>query len=121
PQGHWNVNPKTGEVRRSEDAYTHPQPHACQPWGAVVSTPTGPVPIGRIVEEGLTGLEVYDRDGTTRVVAVKANGTKPVLRIHLKNGNSVEMTPDHVVWVETGNTGKLGRGNQEWLEAGKLE
>lgn len=29
PQGHWYVDPETGECRPSEDAYTHPQPHAC--------------------------------------------------------------------------------------------
>jgi ribonucleoside-diphosphate reductase alpha chain len=29
PQGHYYVNPETGEAIRSEDAYTHPQPHAC--------------------------------------------------------------------------------------------
>lgn len=28
-QGHWYADPKTGEVRLSEDSYTHPQPHAC--------------------------------------------------------------------------------------------
>lgn len=28
-QGHWYVDPATGEVKQSEDAYTHPQPHAC--------------------------------------------------------------------------------------------
>ncbi len=28
-QGHYYCDPKTGEVRESEDAYTHPQPHAC--------------------------------------------------------------------------------------------
>ncbi|MEK7137610.1 MAG: adenosylcobalamin-dependent ribonucleoside-diphosphate reductase, partial [Patescibacteria group bacterium] len=28
-QGHYYCDPVTGEVRRSEDAYTHPQPHAC--------------------------------------------------------------------------------------------
>lgn len=28
-QGHYHVDPITGEVRLSEDAYTHPQPHAC--------------------------------------------------------------------------------------------
>ena len=28
-QGHFYCDPKTGEVRKSEDAYTHPQPHAC--------------------------------------------------------------------------------------------
>jgi ribonucleoside-diphosphate reductase alpha chain len=29
PQGHYYCDPATGEVRKSEDAYTHPQPHAC--------------------------------------------------------------------------------------------
>ncbi len=28
-QGHYYCDPATGEVRRSADAYTHPQPHAC--------------------------------------------------------------------------------------------
>jgi len=28
-QGHYYANPKTGEIKRSEDSYTHPQPHAC--------------------------------------------------------------------------------------------
>ena len=28
-QGHYYVDPATGETRRSEDAYTHPAPHAC--------------------------------------------------------------------------------------------
>src|SRR3989338_4105608 len=28
-QGHYYCEPETGEVKRSEDAYTHPQPHAC--------------------------------------------------------------------------------------------
>lgn len=28
-QGHYYCEPETGEIKRSEDAYTHPQPHAC--------------------------------------------------------------------------------------------
>lgn len=28
-QGHWYADPKTGKLKLSEDAYTHPQPHAC--------------------------------------------------------------------------------------------
>lgn len=28
-QGHYYVDPVSGEMKRSEDAYTHPQPHAC--------------------------------------------------------------------------------------------
>jgi ribonucleoside-diphosphate reductase alpha chain len=29
PQGHWYADPISGELRLSEDAYTHPAPHAC--------------------------------------------------------------------------------------------
>ena len=28
-QGHYYAEPLTGEIKKSEDAYTHPQPHAC--------------------------------------------------------------------------------------------
>jgi len=28
-QGHYYIEPDTGEIKKSEDAYTHPQPHAC--------------------------------------------------------------------------------------------
>lgn len=28
-QGHWYVDPQTGQTKQAEDAYTHPQPHAC--------------------------------------------------------------------------------------------
>jgi ribonucleoside-diphosphate reductase alpha chain len=29
PQGHWYVDNETGQVKESENAYEHPQPHAC--------------------------------------------------------------------------------------------
>src|SRR6201996_5825618 len=38
-QGHFYCDPQTGELQRGSDAYTHPQPHACQPHYAPVSTP----------------------------------------------------------------------------------
>ena len=28
-QGHWVADPKTGELKLADDAYSHPQPHAC--------------------------------------------------------------------------------------------
>src|SRR6201996_3948802 len=80
-QGHHYCDPKTGQLQRGTDAYTHPQPHPCQPHYAPVSTPKGVVRIGKIVEQKLIGLEVFDGTadgaGTTRVVAVKYNGEKP--------------------------------------------
>jgi ribonucleoside-diphosphate reductase alpha chain len=119
PQGHFHIDPATGEMRQSTSAYERPQPHACQPWHALVSTPFGPVPIGEIVEQGRTGLEVFDGSGegtgTTRVVAVKANGTKRVYRIVLKNGVHIEATGDHGVWALDDR-----RGRGAWLEVAEL-
>ncbi|MGH9868727.1 MAG: adenosylcobalamin-dependent ribonucleoside-diphosphate reductase [Candidatus Polarisedimenticolia bacterium] len=117
-QGHHHVDPKTGEVKKSESAYEHPQPHACQPWHALISTPHGPMAIGEIVEGNRVGLEVFDRDGVTRVAAVKSNGEKPVLRLVLANGNTVEATPDHLVWAAPADT-PAGRGYQ-FVEAGTV-
>ncbi len=96
-QGHFYVDAKTGKVKKSKDAYTRPQPHACQPYHALVSTPRGPIPIGRIVEEEMLGLRIYDETGETRVAAVKANGKKPVYRVVLENNNYIEATADHLV------------------------
>src|SRR4249920_2623706 len=60
-----------------------PQCSACMPYHQKVSTPEGMVPIGELVEEGQVGRQVYDSSGTTRIVAVKANGRKPVYRVTL--------------------------------------
>src|SRR5919108_5585357 len=63
-----------------------PQCSACMPYHALVSTPEGMVPIGELVEGEQVGREVFDADGVTRIVAVKANGVKPVYRVTLRNG-----------------------------------
>jgi ribonucleoside-diphosphate reductase alpha chain len=119
-QGHFYCDPKTGELLKSADAYTHPQPHACQPFRAPVSTPDGPVPIGKIVKDNLIGLEIFDGtsegNGITRVIAVKENGEKPVLRVVLDGGSVVEATADHLVYVLTAD-GITGR----WVRLDSLE
>ncbi|MCG3135746.1 MAG: hypothetical protein HMLKMBBP_03502 [Planctomycetes bacterium] len=113
-QGHCFVDPESKELRLASSAYERPQPHACQPYDAPISTPQGPVAIGEIVSKGLVGFEVFDgRDGgrgRTRVVAVKSNGEKPVHRIVLANGAFVEATADHLVWASdgTGPSGQVG-------------
>jgi ribonucleoside-diphosphate reductase alpha chain len=92
-----------------------PQCSACQPYHALVSTPEGMVPIGELVEGEQTGREVYDANGVTRVVAVKANGRKPVRRVKLRNGGFVEATPDHVV-----KTVAQRRTEPQWLRVDQL-
>jgi ribonucleoside-diphosphate reductase alpha chain len=93
-----------------------PQCSACLPYHALVSTPEGMVPIGEIVDEEQVGREVYDSHGVTRVVAVKANGHKPVCRVRLRNGSFIEATPDHVVKVA-----HKWHGDPTWMRVDNLE
>jgi ribonucleoside-diphosphate reductase alpha chain len=74
------------------------QVSACQPYDALVSTPSGLVPIGKLVQGDAVGTKVYDAHGVTKVVATKANGAKPVLRLHTKAGYALDVTSDHLVW-----------------------
>jgi ribonucleotide reductase alpha subunit len=77
------------------------QVSACQPYDALVSTPAGEIPIGRLVAEDAVGTKVYDAHGVTRVLATKANGVKEVLRLHTRSGSTLDVTPDHLVWRAT--------------------
>ncbi|MDG4829751.1 adenosylcobalamin-dependent ribonucleoside-diphosphate reductase [Solwaraspora sp. WMMD1047] len=90
------------------------QVSACQPYDALVSTPAGLVPIGELVETNAVGTKVYDAHGLTKIIAVKANGTKDVLRLHSKAGYTLDVTPDHLVWKST------GAGTGRFVEAGTL-
>ncbi|MDQ3954096.1 MAG: vitamin B12-dependent ribonucleotide reductase [Actinomycetota bacterium] len=81
------------------------QVSACQPYGALVSTPDGLVPIGRLVEENAVGTKVFDAHGLTKIVAVKANGVKDVFRVHLRSGYTLDVTSDHLVWKAEGDGG----------------
>jgi len=74
------------------------QGSACQPYDALVSTPEGLVPIGKLVGDAAVGTKVFDAHGVTRIVGVKHNGRKPVLRLHTKAGHQLDVTADHLVW-----------------------
>jgi ribonucleoside-diphosphate reductase alpha chain len=74
------------------------QVSACQPHDALVSTPAGLVPIGKLVEDDAVGAKVYDAHGVTKIIATKANGLKQVLRLHTKAGYTLDVTADHFVW-----------------------
>ncbi len=90
------------------------QVSACQPYGAMVSTPAGQIPIGKLVEDRAVGTKVYDAHGLTRVLAVKANGVKDVIRLHLKAGHVLDVTADHLVWRSS------GEGSGRFVAAGTL-
>jgi adenosylcobalamin-dependent ribonucleoside-diphosphate reductase len=90
------------------------QVSACQPYDALVSTPSGLIPIGELVESGAVGTKVFDASGVTRIVAVKHNGRKEVLRLTTKAGHQLDVTADHLVWKSTGN------GSGRFVPAGEL-
>ncbi|MGH8794733.1 MAG: LAGLIDADG family homing endonuclease, partial [Stackebrandtia sp.] len=90
------------------------QVSACQPYDAMVSTPAGLVPIGKLVEDKAVDAKVYDAHGLTKILAVKANGVKDVLRIHTKAGYTLDVTADHLVWKS------LGERTGRFVEAGTL-
>jgi ribonucleotide reductase alpha subunit len=77
------------------------QVSACQPYDALVSTPAGLIPIGKLVDDDAVGTKVYDAHGVTRIVAAKANGVKDVLRLHTKAGYTLDVTADHLIWRST--------------------
>ncbi|MGI8645189.1 MAG: LAGLIDADG family homing endonuclease, partial [Nocardioides sp.] len=92
------------------------QVSACQPYDALVSTPAGLIPIGKLVEDDAVGTKVYDAHGLTSVVATKANGVKDVLRLHTKAGHALDVTADHLVWRSTDD-----RGAGRFVTAGSLK
>jgi ribonucleoside-diphosphate reductase alpha chain len=91
------------------------QVSACQPYDALVSTPAGLVPIGKLVADDAVGTKVYDAHGLTRIVATKANGVKDVLRLHTKAGYVLDVTADHLVWRSTAT------GTGRFVPAGELK
>ena len=90
------------------------QVSACQPYDALVSTPGGLIPIGKLVEDDAIGTKVYDAEGLTRIVATKANGVKNVLRVHTKAGYTLDVTADHLVWKAS------DQGHGRFVPAGEL-
>ncbi len=118
-QGHYYVDPLSGEVRQSEDAYTHPQPHACAEYHTQIYTENGIRYIGEVVENNLTGLKVFDGDSYTPILATAYNGEKEVFRIRLKNGNYLDLTEDHLVLSATER--RKDGGKYDWKEVKCLD
>ena len=85
------------------------------PYAAPVSTPAGLIPIGELVDDDAVGVKVYDAHGLTRILATKANGVKPVLRVHTKAGYALDVTADHLVWRASGD------GTGSFVPAGSLK
>jgi ribonucleoside-diphosphate reductase alpha chain len=118
-QGHYYADPATGEVKRSEDAYTRPQPHACADYFTRLYTSEGIKFIGEVVEQGLTGIRVFDGESFVQIQAVKHNGCKNVSRIKLKNGNYLDLTEDHLVF--SAERRRKDGGSYVWTPAGDLK
>lgn len=113
-QGHYYVDPSTGKLTASKDAYTHPQPHACARGNTRIFTDKGILTIREIVEDNLSELKVFDGKDFVKIHAVKNNGVKSVYRASLKNGNFIEFTDDHLVY--SSDKSLKDGGNYEWNE-----
>jgi ribonucleoside-diphosphate reductase alpha chain len=113
-QGHYYVDPKSGELVASTDAYTHPQPHACARANTKLFTSEGILEIGDIVRDNRTDIQVFDGQRYAQVLAVKNNGVRSVYRATLKNGNYIEFTDDHRVW--SADTRMKDGGAYSWNE-----
>jgi ribonucleoside-diphosphate reductase alpha chain len=109
--GHWVWSDMSGRVRQIDDGYERPQGSACMPYGVLVNTNEGLIPIGEIVErltlDPFTMLYTYDKDGLpTRIVRGICNGKRGVIDFALADGTTLSMTSNHVVFVE-GDDGEL--------------
>ncbi|PIN85092.1 MAG: ribonucleoside-diphosphate reductase, adenosylcobalamin-dependent [Candidatus Diapherotrites archaeon CG11_big_fil_rev_8_21_14_0_20_37_9] len=110
-QGHYFVNPDTGELEKSADSYSHPQPHACGRYDTMLFTEKGIFKLGEIVDNNMIGLKVFDGKQYVKVLAVKENGIKKVFKATLANGNYIEFTDDHLVL-----SAKTRESDFEWTE-----
>jgi len=113
-QGHYYVDPDTGTMTQAKDAYTHPQPHACGRYDTKLFTDKGILNLGEIVEKNISGLSVFDGNTFIPVVTGKNNGVRKVFRAHLRNGNYIDFTDDHMIWSSAKRT-KDG-GEYAWHE-----
>ncbi|GIW70473.1 MAG: hypothetical protein KatS3mg102_0015 [Planctomycetota bacterium] len=116
PQGHYYVDPATGEVRRATSAYERPQPHACVSGQTRVLTSEGWLTVREVVEGERTDLRIFDGQRWTAIVATRHNGVRPAYRMRLANGRQLELTDDHLVLAAAP---EAADGKLAWIPAGR--
>jgi ribonucleoside-diphosphate reductase alpha chain len=97
-----------------------PQTSACQPGYSLINTQLGYKTIQEIVDNNMVGLKIQDSFGETEIVAVKNNGIKPVYRITLENGFTLDTTADHLVCADTTNI-RNKSAKKTWKPVGNLK
>lgn len=117
-EGNWFTNRETKIAERAKTQYEFPQASACLPYHALVNTVKGLIPIGKIVQDRMVGLSVFDGKSTAKVQAVKANGFKEVFKLNLNDGRFIEATADHLVLVHAQR--KTGKGTWKRVDQVKL-
>jgi ribonucleoside-diphosphate reductase alpha chain len=117
-QGHFYVDPDTGKLVSSSDAYTHPQPHACVAGDTLVLTSEGLLTMREIVEGDRTDLSVFDGQRWAKIEAVKHNGVRQTWRMQLKNGAYVDLTDDHLVLASPERGADVSK--YRWTPAGQV-
>ncbi len=103
--GYATGSPAGDDVVQLENSYERPQCSACMPYDVRVNTDNGLTPIGEIVERFKTNphetLITFDRDGNpTKIVRAICNGKRFVMEFELKDGSTLRMTSDHIVFAK---------------------
>jgi ribonucleoside-diphosphate reductase alpha chain len=114
PQGHYYVDQRDNELKKSTSAYERPQPHACARYNTTVFTNKGILQIGDLVENAMQDIKVFDGSDFVDVLALKNNGVKSLFRATLSNGNYLEFTDDHLIW--SSDKRKKDGGEYDWAE-----
>ncbi len=113
--GHYYYDEEKGEVVKSDDGFFRPQPHACGRYDTMIFTENGILELGEIVEKDLVGLKVFDGEKFVKIEATKNNGIREVFRAHLSNGNYIDFTDDHLIWVSKERTKDGGEFDWKYL------
>jgi ribonucleoside-diphosphate reductase alpha chain len=97
------MDPDGWNVVRNDDIHSHPQVHACMPYGALVNTTDGLLPIGDIVAGSRSrAYHVRDRHGNpSKVIASACMGKRTIIALEFEDGSRERMTSDHRVFVRS--------------------
>jgi ribonucleoside-diphosphate reductase alpha chain len=120
PQGFWFVDPETGVMTESSDAYTHPAPHACFPAGIRITTRDGFRPIEKIE----SGDEVLTHTGRFRRVSAttqrQVDEDLVTIAISKLRAQQFTATANHPVLAVRRELARNRSVRPTWIPAGDL-
>jgi len=79
---------------------------ACCSYDTLISTDSGFIQLGEIVEQSMIGLGIHTQFGPATITNAWCNGEKEVFEIITEKGNKIKLTGDHKVYVIDRYNGK---------------